>query len=114
MKTNFEIIHLMISSYPEDTDDELLEDMINKFQKQALKEIYIGYPFQFEAVPLVIETPDYVYNFFEDKNHPNSIHIKKEPQRHEKEFLESVRKDTIKFKNQGFVFDSSFAWVNIA
>ena len=78
-KVEFEVVTLIIQSYPEDTDSELLDELINKFSKELRKELYFGYPHAYEGIPLSIETPDSVYSFFEDKSHIGGIHIKREP-----------------------------------
>ena len=57
---------MRVAPVAEEADPEELERYIYKFLKQSMKELYIGFPYQLEAFPTIIEDEDYVYQIYGD------------------------------------------------
>ena len=65
-KVGFKRVCVSIPSCLEESKSENLEQYLNKFVKQSLKEVYVNFPYMHEAFPLIFEDKHNVYQIFGD------------------------------------------------
>lgn len=91
-KTCFNIVLVRIPPCEADYTPEVLEKTLKQFVKSGSKSIYIGFPWQLEALPLTFEDDAYSYNLYEDKKKGMYIYDASEQRLKERQFDSMVKR----------------------
>jgi hypothetical protein len=78
-KVPFKRVLIKVPPAPEDNNSEKLEAFVNKFAKEASKELFIGAPYQIEAFPVTFEDEKFTYTLYGDV-YTNIYKVHKEQQ----------------------------------
>jgi hypothetical protein len=65
-KVQFKRLLVKIPRSLEETKDELLEEYVNHFLKQTVRELYMEFPYCLEAFPTVFENAKNTYTLYGD------------------------------------------------
>ena len=109
----FQRVLVRVPSCLEDQASEELEAFVYKFAKQASKELYVGYPWQWEAFPTLFEDDKNTYTIFGDV-YTNIYKIHKDVQQLDKnKYGMFVARQKLKLQDMGLYVEDCRAFASL-